>query len=150
MTYGELKTALIDDLQICISYEPNKENDLLCMMEQYLNTEDKRCELLPKISNCIVGKPYQNPFNSYYFYSEGDIRKLTQILDDYIQDMNESNDAYTIISNTICQIGELQDKCGGELIDEYRKPKLEEFLLKVAESVDFNSALALIESQKRW
>lgn len=150
MAYKKLKISLIDDLEVCISYEPNKENDLLCLMEQYLKSEEKRSELLPQIKNCIVGKPYQNPFSVYYFYSKGDIEKLTEILDNYIQDMIELEDTHTTMSNTICQISELNDKCSGELIDEYRKPSLEEFLLLVAETVDFNSAFAVLESQKRW
>ena len=150
MLYEKLKTALIDDLEVCISYEPNKENDLLCMMEQYMNTEEKRYELLPQISNCIEDEPYQNPFSAYYFYSQNDIERLTEILDNYIFNMDMSEYFHATMSNAICQINELHDKCSGELIDEYRKPKLEELLLKVAESVEFNSALAVLESQKRW
>ncbi len=43
------KNQLLDDLKICIDYEPDKENDLLCMMEIYLNSSQKRKELYSEI-----------------------------------------------------------------------------------------------------
>ena len=150
MSYEELKIGLLDDLKICITYEPSKEDDLLCMMEQYLNTDEKRSDLLTQIKNCMDGKPYQNPFSMYYFYNQDDITKLTQIIDNYIYDMKDTENAYATMSNTICKIGDLHDKCGGELIDEYRKPMLAEFLLRVAEFTNFESARVVLKFQTRW
>ena len=54
------------------------------------------------------------------------------------------------IGNTFYKISEHKDICSGEHIDQYPKPKIEEFLLLVAEFVDFNSSFNILESQKRW
>lgn len=150
MGYEKLKVAIIDDLEICIDYEPSKETDLICMMEQYLESEEKRDALLVEISHCISGKPYKNPFHIYYFYSKVDIEKIAEILKDYVFDMENEKNHYVTLSNTICKINEIHDKCMGELIDDWRKEKLEEFLLLVAESVEFYSALSIMTSEKRW
>ena len=44
------KEEIIDDLKVCISYTPNRDNDLLCFMEQYLKADtEKRTNLLKEI-----------------------------------------------------------------------------------------------------
>ncbi|SHF07113.1 hypothetical protein SAMN02745784_02705 [Tissierella praeacuta DSM 18095] len=44
------KEEIIDDLKVCISYTPNRDNDLLCFMEQYLKEDtEKRTNLLKEI-----------------------------------------------------------------------------------------------------
>ena len=115
MTYEELKTVFIDDLEIYISYHPN-----------------------------------QNSFNNNYFLNQDNITKLAEILDNYVFNMNISDYFHATMSNAICQISELNDKCSGELIDEYRKSLIQEFLLIVAKSVDFKYSLTVLQSNTRW
>ena len=55
-SYREQQQGIIDDLRACISYTPNKDNDLLCFMEQYLKAEIRsRARLLEQIIAFING-----------------------------------------------------------------------------------------------
>ncbi len=146
----ELKNALIDDLKVCISYEPHKEHDLLCMMEQYLKSENRRKSLLPDIKNLLDDKPYQNPFAINYPYCERDIVLVERILSDYITSMDCDGDHELILCNTISQINELHDRCGNELIDEWRNPKLEELLILTAKKNQLDTAASVVHQHKRW
>lgn len=40
-SFRNQKQGIIDDLIVCISYTPNRDNDLLCFMEQYLKADPK-------------------------------------------------------------------------------------------------------------
>jgi len=39
------KEEIIADMKTCITYTPDQENDLLCLMEQYLKTEKAAKEI---------------------------------------------------------------------------------------------------------
>ena len=127
------KQGIIEDLRVCIRYTPNRDNDLLCFMEQYLKADiKKRSSLLKEIKKCINGEEYENPFLNYYYYNEKEIEELDLILDNFIdkiknlKDINNSLDREIeeIIIETICKINELHDKCLGELIDPWRNERL--------------------------
>ncbi len=56
-SYRKEKQGIIEDLRVCISYTPDRDNDLLCFMEQYLKAEKKnRPRLLEQIKCCINGE----------------------------------------------------------------------------------------------
>jgi hypothetical protein len=149
--YKELLNVIIEDLRVCINYTPNRENDLLCFMEQYLKAEaDKRPGLLKEIQKCIEGKIYKNPFHAYYHYSEKEIEKLSNILNDYIKNMHSETEKGMVLSNVIVNINEMHDRSYGQLIDGWRSERLVEFLVLVAKEVYFPFAFNTIQEQKRW
>ncbi len=58
-SYRKEKQGIMDDLRVCISYTPDRDNDLLCFMEQYLKAEKQnRPRLLEQIKYCINGEEY--------------------------------------------------------------------------------------------
>ena len=62
-SYRKGKQGIMDDLRVCISYTPDRDNDLLCFMEQYLKAEKKnRPRLLDQIKYCINGEEYKIHF----------------------------------------------------------------------------------------
>ena len=66
-----------DDWENPISYTPNRDNDLLCFIEQYLKADTKdRQRLLEEIKKCIDEERYENPFLNYYYYDMEDIEDL--------------------------------------------------------------------------
>lgn len=146
----ELKNTLIDDLKVCISYEPHKENDLLCMMEQYLKIEGRRKKLKPEIKKLLDDKPYQNPFAINYPYEDSDIILFEIILSEYTRKVNSAENIRLILLDTIAKINEIHERCGNELIDEWRKPKLEDLLIIVAKQKQLKTADLLVEQYKRW
>lgn len=161
MKYKKIKDDLIADLKICIDYEPDKENDLLCMMEIYLNSSQKRKELYVEIKNLMNDTPYKNPYTEFYFYNQEDIDALDDVLDYYVysmlaEDLEDGNILETkslydsILINTIFEINDLNDICSNELIDDWRAEKLENFLISVAEYVGFKNAEKIVEREKRW
>lgn len=117
-SYQEQKQGIIDDLRVCIRYTPNRDNDLLCFMEQYLKAEIKnRSRLLEEIKNCINHEEYENPFLAYNHYDERHIEEFDHILNEYIDRLKlsggESTQVSRIIESTILKINELHDICRG-------------------------------------
>lgn len=153
------KQGIIDDLRVCISYTPNRDNDLLCFMEQYLKADiKKRSNLLKEIKKCINGGEYENPFLNYYYYNEKDIEELDLILDDFIdniknlKDINNSLDREIeeIIIETIFKINELHDKCLGELIDSWRDERLKDLIDIACKYRGYENAIDIINRRKLW
>ncbi len=142
-----VKGELLTDLLLCISYEQDRENDLLCMIEQYQIQEHKRRELEVEMLELLLGNPYQNPYLAYYYYGQNQIAMLDEILSGFAEEMEYTKNPKLAFENVIVQISELHDKCSGELIDEWRSPKLETYLLAVA---DFVEARQILERNKRW
>ena len=140
------KEEIIDDLKVCISYTPNRDNDLLCFMEQYLKADtEKRTNLLKEIKKCINGEEYENPFLNYYYYNEKDIGELDFILDNYLDKEIEK-----IIADTIFKINELHDKCLGELIDSWRDEKLADLIVLASKYRGYENAIDIIKRKKLW
>lgn len=151
------KQGIIDDLRVCISYTPNKDNDLLCFMEQYLKADiKKRPSLLKEIKKCVNGEEYENPFLNYYYYNEKEIEELDFILDNFIdniKDLNNGNNSLdkeikVIIIETIYKINELHDKCLGELIDSWRNERLENLIDIACKYRGYENAIDIIKGKK--
>ncbi len=141
------KEELMTDLLLCICHEYDTQNDLLCMTEQYYLYPERRAELQTEMMELLMGKPYKNPFAYYYYYDQNHLVTLEKILTAFAEEMCDTKNPKLALENVIVQIGELHDKCCGELIDDYRAPKLETYLLAVA---DFAEARLILESNKRW
>ncbi len=143
-TMNQRKAELIADLKLCISYEPNPENDILCMMERYLHEKKEREDILENLHNLLDGKPYDNPYAPYYHYGEEEIGALEKVLSSY-----ESTTVDEVVfSHTVAQLNALNTQCGGEFIDEWRSILLEELLLSGASAVPWAEELLAIS--KNW
>ena len=154
-SYREQKQGIIDDLRVCISYTPNRDNDLLCFMEQYLKAEGKnRARLLEQIKYCINGEEYENPFLAYNHYDESHIEEFDHILNEYIDKLKlsggESTQVSRVIESTILKINELYDICRGQLIDSWRNERLTEYIVIASKYAGFQNAEDIIEAKKQW
>lgn len=158
-SYRNQKQGIIDDLRVCISYTPNRDNDLLCFMEQYLKADPKnRPRLLEQIKVCINGKEYENPFLAYNYYDDKDIKELDNILDEFIDKLKilsrisngSDKEIEKIIADTIFKINVLHDKCFGELIDSWRNERLVEFIVTTSKYVGYQNAIDIIKVKKLW
>lgn len=154
-SYREQKQGIIDDLRVCISYTPNRDNDLLCFMEQYLKAEIKdRPKLLEQIKYCINGEEYENPFLAYNHYGERHIEELDRILNEYIDQLKLSDGDLTKISisieSTISKINKLHNICHGQLIDAWRNERLIEYIITVSQYAGLQNAKDIIQTKKQW
>lgn len=158
-SFRNQKQGIIDDLRVCISYTPNRDNDLLCLMEQYLKAEERnRRKILKEIEKCINGQKYENPFLVYNHYDEQDIRKLDNILDEFIDKVRViskvSNDldqgVAEILVDTIFKINELHNKCYGELVDFWRSIRLIELIASSVKGVGYENAIDIINKKRLW
>nr|WP_312578844.1 hypothetical protein [Sedimentibacter sp.] len=154
-SYREQKQGIIDDLRVCIKYTPNRDNDLLCFMEQYLKAEKKnRQKLLEQIKRCINGEEYENPFLAYNHYDESHIEEFDHIINEYINKLKlsggESTQASRIIESTVRKINELHDICRGQLIDSFRSERLTEYIVTASRYAGFQNAEDIIEAKKQW
>lgn len=149
--YEQFLTVILEDLRVCLRYTPNRENDLLCFMEQYLKAYgDMRPDILGNLRACMDGKPYPNPYSAYQCYGEKEIKLLEQLLRGYHDDMQTAADKELVLKNLIAEINDLQDKCCGQLIDSWRKDHLTQLLsLPVAEG-EFSSLLSFLDTQSQW
>ncbi|WIV13587.1 hypothetical protein [Proteiniborus sp. MB09-C3] len=154
-SYRDQKQGIIDDLRVCISYTPNRDNDLLCFMEQYLKAEIKnRPRLLEQIKYCINGEQYENPFLAYNHYDERHIEEFDHIFNEYIDRLKlsggESTQVSRVIESTILKINELHDICRGQLIDSWRNERLTEYIVTVSQYAGLQNAKDIIEAKKLW
>ncbi len=141
------KNDLITDLLVCLSHDYDREEDLLCMTEQYYLYPEKRAELENEMLELLLGKPYINPFAFYHNYNQNHVVELEKILDGFEIEMKITSKPRDLLQTVIFEISELHDKCSGDLIDEWRVQKLETYLLAVA---DFAEATSILENNKRW
>ena len=149
--HEQLLTVILDDLGVCLRYTPNRENDLLCFMEQYLKgNSHNRPRILKELRACMDGEEYGNPHLAYQHYDEQDVRLLEQLLCDYARDMKACTDKELVLVNLITAVNELQNKCCGQLLDNWRRDHLTQLVVLVAKEAAFPSALSLIDSNSRW
>ncbi len=145
-----LTEELIGDLKLCISYTKDPEQDLQCMMRQYLKSRSDRPQLKINLQKLLNGQPYQNPFESFYFYSDREIDTLHTVLQQYLLDMVDYPNKYTVMTKTITEINALHEQCSNELIDDWRAEMLDEILLDIAHEVGFEPAYAVLMAHKGW
>jgi hypothetical protein len=149
--YEQLLGVILEDLRVCLQYTPSRENDLLCFMEQYIKApKELRPTILQNLRACMDGKEYPNPYAVYQYYGEQEINLLEQLLRGYLQDMQSCSDKELVLTNLIAAINDLQDKCCGQLIDNWRKDHLTQLLALAAKEQCLSSAIAVIDSENRW
>lgn len=146
---------ITEDMKTCITYFPNKDNDLLCFMERYLKAEkEKRPGLLKQIKRCINGQEYENPFLAYYCYSQDDIDEFSDILNEFINCIknNVKNEfaIKTSAQSMIIKINELNTRCKVELIDTWRREKLIDFIEKSGNIIGFNNLKSIVNEYRTW
>lgn len=154
-SYRERKQDIIDDLKLCISYTPNRENDLLAIMEQYIKAEVvERNKILAQLKCCINDEEYENPYALYYSYGDEDIEELDSILNDYIDNLKrcfgDIRRLEVVVENTITKINRLHKKCFEELIDHWRSQRLIDLLITTANLAGFKIVESLIHASKLW
>lgn len=149
--YEQLLTVILEDLRVCLQYTPHRENDLLCFMEQYIKaSNERRLNILKNLRDCMDNKEYPNPYAAYLRYGENEIKHLEKLLTDYIQDMQIFTNKEIVLTNVIANLNEMQDRCCGQLIDNWRKEHLINFLVLIAEDVSLNCAIEIINIKSRW
>lgn len=149
------KEEILADMKACITYEPNQENDLLCLMEQYLKTEkENRKGVLEQIKRCMDGKSYDNPFEAYYCYSLDDILRFDQLLNKYINELKlncyNPQEINAITAKTVLELNNLNTSCRGELIDSYRREKLVAFIEEAGRFVKCEGVKGIINEHRTW
>lgn len=140
---NKICNEIVEDLKICIQYEPNKENDLCCLFERYLNEldeENSNCEyILEQIKACIDGENYDNPFKIYYYYNEEHIQRVKSILDTFINSIGRNKNLKYLENSLkffLLQLNEINLDCDKKLIDQFRKEKIEEIVVIIKEKFD--------------
>lgn len=149
------KEEIIEDMKACITYTPDKENDLLCLMEQYLKAEkEKRPRLLNQIKRCMDGKDYENPFAEYYCYFQDDISRLDQILNKFINQIKinwkNTSEVRLTLQITVIELNNLNSSCREQLIDTYRREKLISFLEEAARLAKCDGVKSIINEYRTW
>ncbi|OLN30096.1 hypothetical protein DSOL_3228 [Desulfosporosinus metallidurans] len=83
--YREKKQPLLDDMLRFITFQPNREQDIMSMMQNYLNAEPTdRPKILESLMQCVRDEDYPDPHLGSYPYTEADVVECGRILDSYI------------------------------------------------------------------
>lgn len=149
------KDAIIADMKTCITYSPDQESDLLCLMEQYLKAEkEKRPRLLDQIKRCMDEESYDNPFEAYYCYSNDDIERFDQILSSFIHQIkgqvNKPLEHEGAVQKVVKQLNHLNSSCHDELIDAYRREKLISLFEEVGKLLKFDGIKGTVNEHRTW
>ncbi|MGB4661540.1 MAG: hypothetical protein WBI07_20370 [Mobilitalea sp.] len=149
------KEEIMADMKVCITYTPNKENDLLCLMEQYLKAEkERRSRLLNQIRRCMDGESYENPFAVYYCYFLDDIAKFDQIINKFIDHIkayyHNTLEVKLTVRFIVIELNNLNASCKGELIDSYRREKLITFFEEAGRIVKCEGVKRIINEHRTW
>lgn len=149
------KEEIIEDMKACITYTPDQENDLLCLVEQYIKAEkEKRPRLLNQIKRCMGGKDYENPYAEYYCYFQDDISRLDQILNKFINQIKiywkNTSEVRLTLQLTVIELNNLIASCREQLIDTYRREKLISFLEEAARLAKCDGAKSIINEHRTW
>jgi hypothetical protein len=126
-------------------------------MERYLKVEkEKRTGLLDQIRRCMDGKPYDNPFEVYYYYFVDDIERFDQILNGFL---NQSNglcykplelELELAVQKVVKQINHLNSSCQDELIDAYRREKLMSLFEEAGKVLKFQAIKRTVNEHRTW
>ncbi|PKM68759.1 MAG: hypothetical protein CVU95_01325 [Firmicutes bacterium HGW-Firmicutes-2] len=151
----QMKEEIVADMKACITYEPHRENDLLCLMERYIKSAiSERPRLLDQIKKCMTGTDYENPFEAYYCYSVDDIERFEQLLTGFIEQSKRQNykawERELEIKNLIQQLNNLNVSCQGELIDTYRREKLLRFFEDAEGFLKIDGIKGIVNELRSW
>lgn len=131
--HREKKNGILDDMRLCVSYQPNRDNDLLAWMEQYLKANaESRPSILEHLQSCMDGKPYPNPYQTSYAYTEHHVVLCGKILDRYIDRLlgcgSDENEIASGLRQAVSELNILNEQCADGLVDTWRRERLCGFL----------------------
>ena len=146
---------IIADMKACITYSPDQESDLLCLMERYLKAEkEERPSLLEQIKRCMDGESYDNPFEAYYCYLNDDIERFNQIISSFLNQIkglcNKPLELEVEVQKVVTQLNHLNSSCRCELIDAYRREKLMSLFEEVGKHLKFDGIKGTINEHRTW
>lgn len=149
------KDALLEDMLASITYTPNREQDILAFMEQYLKADTElRPSILECLHSCMNGKQYPDPYAGSYHYTAEDVSAVGEILDGYAERIASAEGDPDAVSEcareAVCQLNELNDQCGGCLIDTWRRERLCGFINTAAEAAGFVREADLTFAHRMW
>ena len=146
MDLDEIKNLielLVEDLYGCIEYEPNKENDILCFMEQYIKgLPSQRPRIMEQLLHCINDEPYKNPYAAYQHYDKKDVKEFESCLFEYLDNIGEEQ-----LIKLIRKINKLNDKCRGQIMDNWRKERLINLLNLTSPNINVSS---IVSEESVW
>lgn len=153
--YLKKKDEIIADMRACISYTPDRDNDLLCLMERYIKAEkEERPGLLDQTRRCMDGETYENPFVAYYCFSTDDIDRFNQILSSFLNQINvlccKPSGLKLLVRKVVIQLNNINASCRNELVDPYRREKLMALFEEVGRLLKFESIKEIVNEHRTW
>lgn len=151
----EKKAAILEDMLSCIEYVPNREQDILALMEQYQKADgEHRPGILEYLRACMDGGEYPNPYAGSYHYTPKDVERCGEILDAYmdglIQAEGDTNAVSARVRDTVFQLNELNDRCCGCLVDTWRRERLCNLINTAAETAGLVPETDLTLQHRMW
>lgn len=151
----ENKAVILEDMLSFIMYTPNRESDILAFMERYQKAEPEcRPDILAHLRTCMDGGEYPNPYAGSYRYTPEDVSACGKILDDYIECLAGAAGDHAAVSeciqNAVSQLNALNEKCGGCLIDTWRRDRLCDYINSAIESVGLVQEADLTLQHRMW
>lgn len=155
LKHREKKAGILEDMLSCITYTPNREQDILAFMERYQKSDsEERPAILDSLRRCMDGQDYPNPYAGCYCYTKEDVALCETALDDYIDGLiaagGDKNTIRLCAWAVTDRLNALNGQCGGGLIDPWRGERLREFIGGGAELAGLYLESAPVFEQKMW
>ena len=98
--------------------------------------------------------PIRDSSSGSYHYTPEDVSLMGNILDEYIDDLIAAEGDPAAISecvrDTVLKINALNEKCGGYLIDTWRRERLCSFINSAAETAGLSQEKDLTLQHRMW
>lgn len=153
--WKDRKEELLVDLRKFITHVPDREQDLMTLMRDYLAAEaEGREPILQNLLHCAAGEPYPDPRAGSYHYTEADIRALGDVIDRYLEQLPScGGDAEAIqqcMDAAVREINALYQKSELYLIDTWRREELCAILNGAAELAGASAQEDMTYGQRMW
>ena len=149
------KKALLADLRKFIAFVPNREQDLMDMMRQYLNAEPSGREaILQNLLRCANGEPYPDPRAGSHHYTESDVQAMGAVIDRYLEQLpaceGDSDKIQACVDGAVREINALNQRSELYLIDTFRREELCAILNGAAELAGAPAQEDMTYEQRMW
>lgn len=149
------KKELLDDLRKFITFVPDREQDLMTMMRQYLNAEPgSREPILQNLLRCANGEAYPDPRAGSRHYTESDVQALGAVIDRYLEQLpaceGDADKIQACVNGAVREINALNQRSELYLIDTWRREELCAILNGAAELAGATAQEDMTHEQRMW
>lgn len=125
---------LLEDLRAAVRYTPDRDRDLPALLWRWQRAApEERPRRLEDLRACIDGRPYPDPYQESRGYTEADVDRCADLLEDFLAGLRAEPAGAAERSRRLLEALEALDRDrGGALLDNWRRQRLARLLQNAA------------------